>query len=87
MTRQPTIRRRRGTGWSGRRWVAAAALAALLFGLPGFVPVAEAGHDDHWVFAAGIRLGGFHLSIGFEPVRYGHPTYYYRTRDAVEFDG
>lgn len=78
-----------------RKWISIIAVAALLVTTPALVPDAFADHetggyyggDAGWVFSAGIRLGGFHLSIGYQPVRYGAPTYYYRTREAIHYDG
>ena len=78
-----------------RKWISIIAVAALLVSTPALVPDAFADHqsgggyygDGGWVFAAGIQLGGFHLSIGYQPVRYGAPTYYYRTREAIHYDG
>ena len=74
-----------------RRTVALLAVAALLVTLPAAVPDAAADHDAYrsgggLTFAAGIRLGGFHLSIGYQPTRYGQGTYYYRTRDRIHYD-
>lgn len=77
-----------------RPWIASLAAIALVLGVLAIAPVAEARHgddrydygDDDWTFAAGIRLGGFQLSIGYQPVRFGQPTYYYRTRDHVRYD-
>lgn len=74
-----------------RRGIALLAMAALLVSLPAAVPDAAADHDRHrggsdLVFAAGIKLGGFHLSIGYQPTRYGQQTYYYRTRDRIHYD-
>jgi hypothetical protein len=69
-----------------RPWIAAAAIAALVVATPGLVPVAEASHPQLY-FGAGLRLGGIHLSIGYTPVRHGHPTYYYRTRHRLAYEG
>lgn len=66
-------------------WIAAAAIAALVVVTPGLVPVAAASHPS-LSFGAGLQIGGVHLSIGYTPVRHGHPTYYYRTRQAVAYD-
>lgn len=67
-------------------WIIAAAIAALVVATPGLVPVAAASHPA-LSFGAGLEIGGVHLSIGYTSVRHGHPTYYYRTRQAVAYDG
>lgn len=67
-----------------RRPIAMAALLALGLTLA-LAPAAAADHDDP-VFAAGIRVGDFHLSIGFVPERSSR-AYYYRTRDRIHYDG
>jgi hypothetical protein len=67
---------------SMRTLIAVFAIALVAASAPGLVPQAAAAHDDDFEFAAGIRLGPFHASIGLAP----HGHYYYRTRDRVHYD-
>jgi hypothetical protein len=68
------------------KWLAASATALLVTMTPALVPEAAADHA-HWDFGASFRLGNVHLTIGYQPVRYGAPTYYYRTHNHVHYDG
>lgn len=79
-----------------KKWISILAVAALLVTTPLLVPEAAAEHEydrgynrggADWVFAATIGLGPFRVAIGYQPTRYGAPTYYYRTQGAIHYDG
>lgn len=63
-----------------KQTLAITGIVALLSTLPGFVAPAAASDVS---FGAGIRIGGFHLSIGLDHDRH---RYVYRTRDRIRYD-
>lgn len=65
-----------------RKFTAIVGVVALLATVPGVVGEAAADHDEVR-FGAGVRIGGFHLSIGYSPRDRG---YYYRTSDRIGYD-
>jgi hypothetical protein len=68
------------------RPITASSLAVLLAAVGVWAPEAAADHD-RWRFGARLLLGNVHLAIGFAPVPYGPPTYYYRTPHQLRATG